>query len=90
MNELCVYPKGSPKIAYEGKYIYFYKIGEKPKTSVYGIFTKEDNDYLGEISWRGGWRKYKVTFKPDKDFEEVCLEDIIVFLKMITKKQLRK
>jgi len=84
----------------EGKYILFLHewIFDKPKTQVWNVFSKEDKDWLGQISWFSQWRKYafRSTAKIDKDshvrilsdiwFEERCLGDIASFIEELTRK----
>ena len=60
------------------------------KTSIWLVYSnKEDAIHpdlsLGEISWRGGWRKY--AFFPDTDtvFEADCLRDLAQFCEDQTK-----
>lgn len=66
-------------------------IEEKPKTKVYGVFSKETeivsgvtphNILLGVIKWHPNWRQY--SFFPVTDyetvFEKTCLGDITRFM----------
>ena len=97
--ELILYPKVSPNIEAEGKYIYFYKEKPNPKTKVWSVISKGDNIWLGKISWNGQWRKYVFAstykaegtkygrFVSDIIMEEICMRDIANFIEEQTKKQ---
>ena len=47
------------------KYMEFRLLERKPKTSVYGVFSKNRGDRLGEIRWHSPWRQY--VFLPSGD-----------------------
>lgn len=68
------------------KWLEFSKAGtsESGKTIVWWLYSsKEDNIHtglhLGEIRWRGAWRKYAFFPEPDTVFEQDCLRDIAQF-----------
>ena len=55
---------------------------ESGKTSIFIVFNKDyPTEPLGWIKWSGSFRKY--SFYPERDtfYEEVCLSNIIEFLK---------
>lgn len=64
------------------------------KTNIWSIFSsgyKDDPDeekdfWLGEIKWRGGWRKYSFFPAQDTTYEADCLRDIADFCETETKK----
>ena len=61
----------------ETKWLRFYIVERKPKTVVMHV-RNTSNQFLGSISWRGGWRQY--TFNTDSGsaltFNDQCLKDI--------------
>lgn len=66
------------------------KSGKTNIWSVYSSGSKEDEDddrdmWLGDIKWRGAWRKY--AFFPDRDtvFEADCMRDLAQFCEDKTK-----
>ena len=83
-----VYPKGSPKIAFEGKHIYIYESKPKPQTKVWLVFNY-CNDFLGEIRWYGKWRQY-VLFAEKRIFGGSCFYEIGDFCKEQTAIQKEK
>lgn len=40
------------------EYVSFRLVGKKPRTNVYAVHSKSDNDYLGDIYWHVPWRQY--------------------------------
>jgi hypothetical protein len=84
----------------EAEYINFWHDwkDDKPKTQVWNVFSKSDNEWLGQISWFSQWRKYAFhsTCRIDKEshvrylsdiwFEERCLRDIANFIEELTQK----
>lgn len=77
-------------ILFDSKFLVFRVIEEKPKTKVYGVYTKEkqrvesamleQNVCLGEIKWYPNWRQY--SFFPEYGcvFEKTCMNDITRFM----------
>lgn len=65
------------------KYIDFKLLEEKPRTQVWGIYSKSQNIRLGIIKWWGPWRQY--TFLPDDRtlYSSGCLSDIIAFIRKL-------
>lgn len=61
------------------KYITMIKIEDKPKTSVFAVESKHD-DQLGIVKWYAPWRQY--TFFPEDGcvFSKGCLEDVNDFI----------
>lgn len=72
------------------KYVEFILKEEKPKTQVYGVYTKAEGYFLGEIKWFPHWRKYAFFPANHTVFEEICLNDIIIFLNEIMGKRKKK
>jgi len=68
-----------------GTYINFIEITPNPKTKVWEVVTKEEDNFLGIIKWFGRWRKY--TFMPSSNsvYEEVCLREIADWIECRTK-----
>ena len=73
------------------KYIHFGVIEEKPKTTVYGVFSKSSGDKLGEVRWYAPWRQY--SFKTMNDpryetwFNPDCLDYITYFIRELMKQR---
>jgi hypothetical protein len=55
-------------------------IETKPKTVVYSVFSKHDEDRLGTIKWFGPWRQYCFFCTDVGVFSSTCLRDIEYFL----------
>lgn len=69
------------------KYITMIKIEDKPKTSVFAVESKHE-DQLGIVKWFAQWRQY--CFFPEDDcvFSKGCMDDINHFIAELH--QLRK
>jgi len=63
------------------KYLEFSITGHKPKTKIYGIWSKKSGEILGEIRWFGRWRQYAFFPRPETIFNPECLEDIRWYIK---------
>jgi hypothetical protein len=68
---------------WETKYLRIAKMIEKPKTSVYGVFSRSSSELLGSIYWHFPWRQY--VFEPLEKtiWNRGCLEMVKAFLQMI-------
>jgi len=66
------------KVAY--KYIYFIKIENKPKTSVWHCLSQSSHAVLGVVKWYGPWRQYCFFPEPDTIFNVGCHKDIDDFI----------
>jgi len=51
------------------------------KTQVANIFTTKDEDYLGTVKWKRGWRQYAYFPAPCTLYNDGCLRAIADFLK---------
>ena len=69
------------------KYISFAKgiRQEGRKTDWWEVYNKDNNSYLGLITYRPGWRKYIFAPATACIFEQVCLRDIANFIETATK-----
>ena len=69
----------SVQLTNEYKYITMIKTEDKPKTSVFEVYSKHE-DLLGEIRFFAQWRQY--CFFPEDDcvFSKGCMEDINDFI----------
>lgn len=65
------------------------KTEDKPKTSVFDVFSKHDN-VLGEVKWFPQWRQY--CFFPEDDcvFSKGCMNDITDFISQLTEDRKKK
>lgn len=72
----------SQQLTNDYKYITMIKTEDKPKTSVFEVFSKHD-DLLGEIKWFPNWRQY--CFFPEDGcvFSKGCMVDINDFIKQL-------
>ncbi len=69
----------SQELTNDYKHIKMYKIEDKPKTSVFAVESKHE-DQLGIIKWFPQWRQY--CFFPEDDcvFSKGCMNDINDFV----------
>ena len=63
------------------KYLKFHLLEQKPKTKVIGVYSKKNDDVLGEIKWFGRWRQYAFFPESGTIFNSECLNDIIIHIK---------
>ncbi len=68
----------------EYKYIYFIKVEDKPKTSVWHCRNQKSNGLLGVVKWYGPWRQYCFLPEPNTIFNTGCFENINHFIKQLT------
>lgn len=68
---------------FKEKYIYFKKIEDKPKTSVWSCCNNSGDYQIGIIKWNPGWRQYCFFPEPDMVFSVGCMEDIGKFIKRL-------
>ena len=66
------------RIKYE--FIYFTKVEDKPKTSVWECKSNRSNDCLGVVKWYSPWRQYCFSPAVLTIFNVGCLEDINHFM----------
>jgi len=59
----------------EYKYLIFRVLAEKPKTKVWGCFSRH-GDKLGEVRWFARWRQYCYFPEVDTIYSSGCLADI--------------
>lgn len=73
----------------EGKWIEFIlqPKDEKRKTDIYFVNNKQNQVFLGRISWHGGFRKYSFFPAENLVFESQCLQDITDFLNYLTEQR---
>jgi len=67
-----------------GKYMVARLIETRPKTAVYGVFSKDDSR-LGIIKWFGPWRQYCFFCMEVSVFSSGCLRDLDKFLVTLNK-----
>jgi hypothetical protein len=63
-----------------GKYMIGRLIETRPKTAVYGVFSKHDATKLGVIKWFGPWRQYCFFSMDVAVFSSGCFQDLVKFL----------
>jgi len=64
----------------ESKFLEFRTIDVKPKTFVYGVFSKTQSTRLGIIKWYAPWRQYCFFPQENTLYSKGCLEDIANFI----------
>ena len=71
------------------EFIYFVKVEDKPKTSVWDCRSIE-HIILGQVKWYSHWRQY--CFYPDADtiFHGGCMQDICHFIGQLKEERKRK
>ena len=87
MSDLRLLDTSVPK--WEGAYILFefFGVSDSGKTELWTVFPKDDStNYLGTVQWFAHWRKYAFYPNPETVYEEVCMNDISTFIKMLTRK----
>jgi len=67
-------------MSYEGKYFKIVKLEDKPRTKVYGIYSKHYGDLLGTIKWYAPWRQYCFFPEHDTIWSNSCLREVIDFV----------
>ena len=94
---MIVYPKGSPKIAFEGKRVYMFTRKPNPMTKVWAVYNY-CNEFLGEIRWKAMWRQYALKIDSSMFssnslelwFGGSCFREIANFCERETKLQKEK
>ena len=71
------------------KYMEFFKAGHTEKTDVYDVLSKSSGGVLGHIKWYGLWRQYCFFPSPQCVFNNVCMNDIVKFIKDLMDKRKR-
>ena len=69
----------SVQLTNDYKYITMIKTEDKPKTSVFEVYSKHE-DLLGEIKFFAQWRQYCFFPEDDSVFSKGCMEDINDFI----------
>ena len=57
-------------------YIEYMLIGTRPKTNIYGVFSKSSGDRLGIIKWYASWRQYCFFPELDTVWSKGCLNEV--------------
>lgn len=75
--------KGKSWLAKKTKYLSFYGyMSEKRKTPIYQVRpVRNDFEFLGEIRYYPGWRKFVFMPNSNTQFDDGCLNDIADFIK---------
>lgn len=68
----------------EYKYIYFVKVEDKPKTSVWHCRNQKSKRIVGVVKWYGPWRQYCFFPEGDVVFNVDCLANINHFIGQLT------
>ncbi len=74
----------------EFKYIYFEKVSNSDKTSLWACYNNSSHDSLGDIYWYSRWRQYCFFPNFDTVFSGGCLDDITAFMKELRKFELEE
>ena len=70
------------------KFIYFIKVEDKPKTSVWDCIS--DSDWLGQVKWYAPWRQYCFYPVPETIFNVGCFKDINDFIGQLEEERKRE
>jgi hypothetical protein len=65
-------------------------IETKPKTAVWGVFSKNHGDNLGVIKWFGPWRQYCFFSMDVAVFSSGCLRGLDKFLVALNEARKKK
>ena len=71
----------------ESKYLEFYLLERKPRTTVWQVKSKHSGDILGVIKWFGKWRQYAFFPWLDTIWNPDCMTDIIQFIRELMDKR---
>lgn len=71
----------------EYRYIYFTKVEDKPKTTVWHCLNRSNDAFLAEIKWYSPWRQYCFFPGATTVFNISCLEDIGSFIRQLAKEK---
>ena len=63
-----------------GKYMVARLLETRPKTAVYGIFSKDSEERLGTVKWFSPWRQYCFFCADVTVFSLGCLQGLEKFL----------
>jgi len=70
----------------EYRYIYFIKVDDKAKTSVWHCLNKKSHILLGIVQWFGPWSQYCFLPEPKTVFNVGCHKDIDDFIDQLSGK----
>lgn len=76
----------SATVETKSKYMDFVFMEQKPKTQVWGAFSKSSGAPLAEVRWYGPWNGYNIRIGPLMEnevlyYSEGCLLDLIALRK---------
>lgn len=61
-------------------YLAFTEVHDTGKTKVWRVDNTNDGSYLGDVRWRGGWRKYVLSIQGSSVWSADCLRDVAEFI----------
>ena len=65
------------------RYLGFRFAGQKQKTQIWHVYSKNHGSFLGYIKWFGRWRQYAFFPAAETVWNPECLGDIGVFIKKL-------
>lgn len=65
---------------FESKYFMVMLIENKPRTSVYGVYSKHHGDLISIVKWYAPWRQYCNFPEPETVWTRSCHCDINRFI----------
>lgn len=77
------------RLLWRYNYIYFMKIGDKPKTSVWTCRNNRSDVELGQVRWNAAWRQYCYFTTVDGVYSTGCLADIREFINRLQADRIR-
>jgi len=72
------------------KYIFIILIDVLPKTRVYSVTSRSDNNRIGIIKWYAPWRRYCYFPEEDTIYSSGCLDDINDFIQGLMRERKSK
>jgi hypothetical protein len=69
---------------FEGKYFVAKLLEEKPRTAVYGIYSKHHGDLLSKVAWYAPWRQYCNFTEPNTVWTRSCNVEVNAFIDQLT------
>jgi hypothetical protein len=88
INEKDTELKNVDSNLYQGKWIHFGLIAQKPKTTVWVVYNNLSHFELGKVYWSAAWRQYVFATTPESImFDDGCLATIAKFLDILNEKQ---
>ena len=63
-----------------GNFLRFEEVKTSGKTRKFNVYSEHSDDYLGQICWRNGWRRYVMSFEERTDWSVECMAECYKFV----------